>query len=185
MIDRKLTLSDGIITLRPSNLEDAQSVYEAVIESLAELKPWMTWAYDGYSIDDAIEWIKDTNQSWKDGEIYNFIITDTNNGAILGTSGMVVNSKLYRFGNLGYWVRTRARGRGIAGHAAKLVARFSFEKLAMLRAEIVVAETNYASLRVAEKIGAKREGLLRNRIKVGEIVYNAWMHSLIPQDFGL
>ena len=184
MNGHEFTLSDGSIRLRPPVSADSQAIYEAVVESLADLNPWMSWAHDRYSINDAIEWINDTRKSWVDGDIYNFLITEAKNGAIFGTSGFVINSKLYRFGNLGYWVRTGARGNGIAVRAARLVAQFSFEKLAMLRVEIVIAEGNRASLRVAEKLGALREGLLRNRIKVGDNVYNAWMHSFIPQDFG-
>jgi RimJ/RimL family protein N-acetyltransferase len=38
---------------------------------------------------------------------------------------------------------------------------------------------------VAEKAGAKREGVLRNRLIVRENVLDAVMWSLIPQDFGI
>jgi RimJ/RimL family protein N-acetyltransferase len=86
---------------------------------------------------------------------------------------------------LGYWVRSRRRGQGIAARAARLVARFGFERLGLLRAEIVVAVGNTASLRAAEKSGAQREGVLRNRITVRDKIYDAVMYSLIPQDFGI
>jgi RimJ/RimL family protein N-acetyltransferase len=55
----------------------------------------------------------------------------------------------------------------------------------LLRAEIVVAVGNTASLRAAEKSGARREGVLRNRITVGEKIFDAVMFSLTPQDFGI
>jgi RimJ/RimL family protein N-acetyltransferase len=59
------------------------------------------------------------------------------------------------------------------------------ERLHGLRAEIVVAVGNAASLRAAEKSCATREGVLRNRITVGVKVYDAVMFSLVPQDFGI
>ena len=40
-------------------------------------------------------------------------------------------------------------------------------------------------MRVAEKVGAHYEGVLRNRMVVGRDVYDAHMYSLTPQDFGL
>jgi RimJ/RimL family protein N-acetyltransferase len=92
---------------------------------------------------------------------------------------------LYHFGNLGYWVRTSRRGQGIAGRAAKLIARFAFEKVKLIRAEIVIAVGNDASKRVAEKIGAHAEGILFNRIVINELVCDAHMFSLLPSDFGL
>jgi RimJ/RimL family protein N-acetyltransferase len=51
--------------------------------------------------------------------------------------------------------------------------------------EIVIALENKASIRVAEKVGAHSEGILRNRMVVGREVYDAFMYSLVPQDFGL
>jgi RimJ/RimL family protein N-acetyltransferase len=44
---------------------------------------------------------------------------------------------------------------------------------------------NTPSLRAAEKSGAQREGVLRNRITVREKIYDAVMYSLTPQDFGI
>jgi RimJ/RimL family protein N-acetyltransferase len=92
---------------------------------------------------------------------------------------------IYHFCNLGYWVRTSHHGQGIAGRAAKLVARFAFENLGIIRVEIVVAIENQASLRVAEKLGAHDEGILLNRMVIGKSIYDAHMYSLLPSDFGL
>jgi RimJ/RimL family protein N-acetyltransferase len=67
--------------------------------------------------------------------------------------------------------------------AARLAARFAFEKVRLARVEVVVAVGNEASLKVAEKIGAHREGVLRNRIVVRGKMHDAVMFSFIPQDF--
>ena len=60
-----------------------------------------------------------------------------------------------------------------------------FEKLGLSRIEIVVSKDNEPSLRVAEKLGATKEGLLRNRLRLLGSPCDAYMHSFIPQDFGL
>lgn len=52
-----------------------------------------------------------------------------------------------------------------------------------LQFEIVVATGKEASERVAEKVGAVREGVLRNRYMVQGKVHDAVTFSLIPQDF--
>jgi RimJ/RimL family protein N-acetyltransferase len=57
--------------------------------------------------------------------------------------------------------------------------------LDLIRIEIVVATGNAASIRVAEKLGAQQEGILRNRITVGNRTHDAVMFSLTPKDFGL
>ena len=64
--------------------------------------------------------------------------------------------------------------------AAKLATHFGFENAGLIRAEIVIASGNTASIRVAEKIGAHYEGILLNRMVVGKLIYNAHMYSLLP-----
>ncbi len=66
-----------------------------------------------------------------------------------------------------------------------LITSFAFEQVKLIRVELVVAVGNFPSLRVAGKVGAKREGVLRNRMLVGENIYAGVMHSLIPQDYGI
>ncbi|MEK6223196.1 MAG: GNAT family N-acetyltransferase, partial [Chloroflexota bacterium] len=87
--------------------------------------------------------------------------------------------------NLGYQVRTSRLGEGIATEAAKLVVRYGFEKLMFQRIEIVVRIDNVSSQKVAEKLGAVREGLLRNRLQINGTPWDAYMYSLIPNDYGI
>jgi ribosomal-protein-serine acetyltransferase len=62
--------------------------------------------------------------------------------------------------NVGYWVRTRQTGQGIATAAVRLIARFGFEDLGLRRLELFIAVDNVASRRLAEKVGATFEGVL-------------------------
>jgi RimJ/RimL family protein N-acetyltransferase len=66
--------------------------------------------------------------------------------------------------------------------ASKLICNFAFDILKLNRIEIVIAEENIISQRVAEKLGAKKEGLLRKRLTVRDIIYDAYLFSLILDD---
>jgi len=178
-------ITDETVTLRPFREEDSTQLYEAVHESLTELKPWMSWAYDAYSPQSADDFIRITRARWEEKSLYAFAIIDVNNGEVLGGCSLSHKHPIYHYCNLGYWVRTSRHGEGIAGRAAKLAACFGFEHIGLIRAEIVIAMGNEKSIRVAEKIGAHYEGVLLNRMVVGKSVYDAHMYSLIPQDFGL
>jgi ribosomal-protein-serine acetyltransferase len=76
-------------------------------------------------------------------------------------------------------------GEGIATETAKLVARFGFENLGFQPLEIEVSPDNPANLKIAQKVGAVSEGLLRNRLNLHGSQCDAYMHSLIPADFGI
>ena len=183
MLSQEIT--DGTVLMRPFHLSDAEETYAAVRESLAELKPWMSFAYDGYSLDDSRDFIRITRARWSEGTLYAFVITEKKTGQVLGGCSLSHIHPVYHLCNLGYWVRSSRHGEGIAGRAAHLAARYAFEKIGLVRVEIVIALENKASIRVAEKVGAHHEGILRNRMVVGREVYDAHMYSLVPQDFGL
>jgi RimJ/RimL family protein N-acetyltransferase len=178
-------ITDGKLTLRPYESDDLPDIVEAVRESIPEIMPWMGWCHPNYGEEDAREWMETLHKDWQAGVRYTFVIADAAEGTFLGSIGFNHINPFYRLANLGYWVRTSHTGMGTATRAARMVARFGFEQIGLLRAEIVVAEDNYASLRVAAKCGAAREGVLRNRLIIREKVIPAVMHSLIPTDLEL
>ena len=107
---------------------------------------------------------------------------DTATGHFLGGAGLNHVNRVHRFVNLGYWVRTDQTGRGVATAAAQLAARYAIEELGFVRVEIVVEVENLASQRVADKTGARREGLLRRRLMNRENPRDAVMYSLVRED---
>jgi RimJ/RimL family protein N-acetyltransferase len=66
-----------------------------------------------------------------------------------------------------------------------MLARFAFEELGLNRIEIMSDVENKKSRRVAEKVGAKQEGILRNRICFHGNPKDVYMFSLIPDDLKL
>lgn len=161
-------LMDADITLRPFQIEDSTQLYQAVHESLLELKPWMSWATEYYTELIAREYIAITQARWEERTLFAFAIK--RDDEIVGGCTLSSIHPIYHYCNVGYWVRTSCHGQGIAGRAAKLAARFGFENVGLIRAEIVVAVGNQASMHVAEKIGAHYEGILLNRMVVGKSI---------------
>jgi RimJ/RimL family protein N-acetyltransferase len=180
-----ITLTDNIVSLRPFEFGEAEALHGAVQESLTELKPWMSWAREPYPLERADNFITITRAQWASGDMYAFAILNAQTGEFVGGCSLSHIHPIYHYCNLGYWVRTSKHGQGIAGRAAKLIARFAFEKVKLIRAEIIVAVGNDASKRVAEKVGAHYEGVLLNRMVIGNEISDAHMFSLLPSDFGL
>ena len=180
-----MILVDGDILLRPLELTDEQALFSAVRESIPEVSPWLSWCHENYSIEETREFLRSRKDKSQGDEWYSFGVFDRNDGKrFLGGVGLNFINRVHQFGNLGYWVRTSAGGKGVASKAARLVARFGFEELGLNRIEIVAAVPNIASQRVAEKIGAVREGVLRKRLLIGGEPHDAVMFSLVPDDLG-
>ena len=79
-------------------------------------------------------------------------------------------------------MRSSAVGRGAAPAAVLAVARWAFAKTALERLEILAATSNLRSQRVAEKAGARREGVLRRRLLIHGVSHDAVVYSLVRSD---
>ena len=178
----QVELIEGPILVRTYCAEDANALYEAVRESIAEVSAWLPWCHENYSIEESREFVSSRAQAAQDGEWYSFGIFEKENDKFLGGVGLNFINRVHQMANLGYWVRTSAAGRGIATDATSLVARFGFEQLGLHRIELVAAVPNIASQRVAEKVGAVREGVLRKRLLIRGESQDAVLFSLVRED---
>lgn len=156
---------------------DAEHLHAAVLESVAEVSPWMGWCHPQYSLGEAREWIGAQQELAKQGLAFEFAIW--REGRYLGGCGINQINRANRFANLGYWVRASSMGQGVAPAAVRLVAEYAFRETDLIRLEIVCAVGNVRSQRVAEKSGAVREGILRNRLFLPNGPSNAVMFSLL------
>ena len=178
-VPERLT-NGGQFELLPVHTSCTAALFEAVAESKNEISPWMEWCHSDYSAYETEQWVESRNQAWEQGKEYSFLTLDAQSKQVLGNCGLNDVHARHRFANMGYWIRTSRTREGAATEAIRLLADFGFTTLGLVRIEIVVAVENFASQRAAEKAGACREGLLRNRITYRGEFHDAYMFSLIP-----
>jgi RimJ/RimL family protein N-acetyltransferase len=180
--DHDVVLSSDALLLRAFRLDDAEEIYQAVCESKRELTRWLSWCHDQYAIADTIEFLKGRGTAFQNDGECGFAIIERPGGRFVGATGINQIDKVVRRANLGYWLRTSATGRGYATLSTLMVARWAFETQGLERIEIVVAMGNLPSQRVAERVGAMREGIARKRLRVGSEQHDALMFSLVRGD---
>ena len=173
------TLQDHSVLLRPFQLADAEPMYEAACESMGQLCAWMTWCQPSYSISDAERFVSQSAQAWEMGEHYSFAILDAKNSAFLGSIGLNHLNFTLKLGNIGYWVRSSATGRGRCTAATRLMASYALHQLGLTRLEFLIPLANVASQRVARKAGAHFEGILRSRLLISGTRHDAAMYALL------
>jgi ribosomal-protein-serine acetyltransferase len=167
-----------ICAIRSYEAADAEALWQAARESVDEVFPWLPWCHPAYSLAEAAEWAASKARLAVEGREFAFVIVGED-GRFLGGCGVNQINPIHKLGNLGYWVRTSAMGRGVASEAARQIAEFAFRNTDLVRLEIVCAVENRRSQRVAERAGAVREGVLRNRLQLHGKAVDAVMYSLI------
>ncbi len=174
------SLDDGVVRIRRHALADVDPLLAAARESIAEVGRWLPWLDELYVRSECRAWIEATISAWEAGEQFGFVIEGIADGRLLGGVGLNPVNHSHRMANLGYWVRSSSTSRGVASRAASLVAEFGLNELGLTRLEILCLVENLRSQRVAEKIGAAREGTLRNRLVLRERAHDAVMYSITP-----
>jgi ribosomal-protein-alanine N-acetyltransferase len=109
----------------------------------------------------AAAWVDRYVSGWKDGLRAGFAILSPDD-EFLGMVAIVDLDLAGRQGEIGYIVVPAARGRGIAGRALRLVSAWALGELGLERVELRISSDNERSLRVAERLGFVREGVLRS-----------------------
>jgi RimJ/RimL family protein N-acetyltransferase len=165
--------------LRPHQMEDAPVIAKVVRESMPEFGRYMPWARVKYSAEDARLFIGRAIVMRENEAAYEFLILDAKTNVILGGCGLNRFDHENKTGNLGYWVRTNRTRQGIATEAAQLLLKFGFEELKLNRIEIIAEVTNIASQRVAEKVGAVREGVMRKRLLLHGEAHDAVLFAVV------
>jgi len=179
----RTTLSNSLVAIRRYDTVDVPLLYEAARESTREVSVWLPWCHSHYSMEDSLEWILQSGKRWDEKREFHFGIFDLETGTLIGGVGLNELKPEHRLANLGYWVRSHWTGRGLATAAASLAAKFGFEELLLDRIEILAALGNKGSQRVAQKLGANKEGILRNRLVIHGRAHDAVVFSLIGSEW--
>ncbi len=120
-----------------------------------------------YTPSDAKAWIRLAST-----DALNQVFAIDVDGFAVGAIGLRPGEDVHRLSaEIGYWLGEEFWNRGIATEAVKAVTEYAFETLEMVRVHAEVFEWNAASIRVLEKAGFVKEGVLqRSAIKDRKII---------------
>lgn len=169
--------------IRPFAAGDAPALHAAVRASIDSLSYWFPWCRADYALADAEARVAACIDAWRDGSEHAFDLFERDGDGSERLSGCVGLNRLdrdARSANLGYWIGEAHRGRGLATQAATWAAGYGFRELGLARIEIRVLPQNGASLRVAEKLGARREAVLPGVLEFQGRPADAVLFSLSP-----
>lgn len=116
-----------------------------------------------YGLGLAEVWIASHEIWYSEGSQLVFAITRIDDGWIIGAIGLMLEPEHGR-ADLGYWIGFPFWNQGYATEAARAVLTYAFEELLLHRITASHFVRNLASGRVLEKLGMKKEGLLREHL---------------------
>jgi RimJ/RimL family protein N-acetyltransferase len=128
-----------------------------------------------YTMADATNWI---NFLCDQDPFINFAITV--NDEVVGGIGLEPREDVYRkTAIIGYWLAEELWGKNIMTEAVQLVTGYAFTHLDFIRIQASVYSKNPASMRVLEKAGYVKEGVMRNAVIKGGDILDEHLYAIL------
>ena len=130
-------------------------------------------------------WLERYLRGREEGTNAGFAIVDTGTGEFLGFIALVKLELEIQEAEAGYIVASRARGKGVATRALRLLTAWAFDEYPLERIELLMSADNVGSELVAQRCGYTREGVLRwihfkQDIRQDTIVYSMLRREQAP-----
>jgi len=128
-------------------------------EEVTALLPYATWA----SMADAEAWLKRMNGIQATGLALQFVVVSRGTGAAIGTCLLFRYEEGSARAELGYVLGRAHWGQGLMQEALVALLGCAFGSMGLRRLEAEVDTRNESSARLLQRLGFKKEGLLRQR----------------------
>ena len=117
------------------------------------------------------------------GELMPWAVARREDDLLVGTATLHSWHQAQCRAELGYSLSPAQQGRGIATEALHAMLEFAFGPLGLRRVEADVDPRNLASCRLLERLGFRREGLLRARWEVAGEICDSAFFGLLAEEF--
>jgi len=172
-------LADEVVLLRPWREADAPAAFVAFGDPVVQRFSWPQ--PPPCSEEDTRRYFAELEEARALGEELNLALVRPGDARVVFGGGSLYDVRREQgCASVGYWLAAEARGRGIATHAVRLLARWAFTELGLARLELTCSPDNEASQRVAQRCGFAREGVLRSHMPGEGGRRDTVIYSLLP-----
>ncbi|WP_173915333.1 GNAT family N-acetyltransferase [Halobacillus sp. Marseille-Q1614] len=164
---------DQEISLKLLEKKDAKELFTLVDQYRTYLREWLPWV-DNMNQETDYEpiiemWLKQfaSNDGFQAGILYN--------GKLAGMVGFHGIDWSNRKTSIGYWLAENYQGHGIMTKTVNALIDCAFSEYDLNRVEIHCGVENYKSRSIPERIGMKKEGVVRE----DEFLYDHYLDTVL------
>ena len=172
-------LSDGSVVLQVLSPEDVAGFYRGVTHSSVAPFWSRTFADEGEALSYITEFVP---ERMSEGSGIVLAVRGVPDGDFLGITMLFGADWNTRSVGIGWWLLPEARGRGAATAALRLFCVWVFDTVGLERIQADIDLDNFASQRLAERIGFTREGIRRGLFPEGDGRADLYCYGLLATD---
>lgn len=175
---RRRPLETARLWLFPLEPSDAPDMWYAIESCRAYLEPWLPWVPFQSEPQACHQYAEASASDWDFGRAVRFAVRERPSRRFLGVVSLENLQHLNLCGDLGYWLRKDANGRGVMTEAAGMLVHWGFRHLGAHRIKVAASTENHPSLSVIRRLGFRFEGVARQ----AEFVAGRWLdHALFAR----
>jgi ribosomal-protein-serine acetyltransferase len=167
--------------LRLLEESDAEELYALVEREREHLARWLPWAAS-QTLADTQAFLGLSRKQLADNNGFQSAIVEA--GRIVGTVGFHRVDWANRATSVGYWLAEGAQGRGTMTLAVRALVDWAFRGWGLHRVELRAAVENDRSRAVAQRVGFREEGLLREVELVGGRYLDHIVYAVLASEWG-
>ena len=170
------------IELRLLQMRNAPDVFARVDADRDFLRVWLPWVDHHRDVADTESFIGEALEQFVLGEAIHVGIWYE--GVFAGVIGFHRINTANRLGEIGYWLGEAYQGKGIMTRACRAMVTYGFTELKLNRIEICCAPENRKSRAIPERLGFKKEGVLRQAERIRDQFVDNVVYGMVASDFG-
>ena len=151
-VDEELSL--GLLEER-----HAEALFALTERNREHLRRWLPWVDAVQVTEDTRHFLRQSLEQLARGDGFQAGIWLR--GKLVGVIGYHRISRPNRYTEIGYWLDAKSQGQGVMTRACRAMVSYAFAELGLNRVEIRCATGNTRSCAVPERLGFRREGVLR------------------------
>jgi RimJ/RimL family protein N-acetyltransferase len=174
-------LENNVVQLIPMELEHVEGIYEATQDK----RIWEHMSVDLTEKSCVLQYVQDALQKREHGTDIAFVIVNKKTEKIIGATWFLDISKQHKCLEIGStWINPNFWRTNINTNCKYLLLKYCFEELLLNRVQIKTGHENYRSQKAIERIGAVKEGILRNHmIRKEGIIRHTVLYSVIKEEW--
>ena len=176
-----MIIIDDQLLLRTYEIDDFNDLYAAINNSRRHLGPWLAWVAATTRPEHSLEFIQRSHHQIHVQEA--LVMGIFYNGTIIGGLGMHDWSHDTRRAQIGYWLCKEYEGKGIIGRSLKGFIGHLFSVAGLNKLEIHYVPANKRSAAVAQRLGFRLEGIIRQSVQRNGMTEDMVVTGLLKQEW--
>jgi ribosomal-protein-serine acetyltransferase len=166
--------------LRLLEAGDAPELHAVIDANRAYLSRWLPWA-GGQTLGETEEFIASTREQLAANNGFQAAVVPA--GRIVGIVGFHSVSWENRATSLGYWLEESAQGGGTMTRAVRFLVDHAFGPWQLHRVEVHAAPSNLRSRAIPERLGFRREAVLRETERIGGRYLDGVVYGILEDEW--